>query len=67
MESLFGLNIKVCALLTALDCILNIVKFVPESFIIRVNWFLFQRVAGSEANWDIILRENLRIIKVKFL
>ena len=40
---LFGLpNKKVCALLSALDCIINIVKFVSGSFVLGVNQFLSQ-------------------------
>ena len=43
---LFGFpDIKVCALLTALDCINNSVKFVSETFVLRVNW-------------DVMFREN---------
>ena len=59
MERLFGLlDIKVCELLTALDCINNVAKFVSGSFVLRGNPFLFQTVAGSEVKWDVMLREN---------
>ena len=56
---LFGLpNKKVCALLSALDCIINIVKFVSGSFVLGVNQFLSQSVAGSEMNWDVWILLN---------
>ena len=59
VERLFCLpDIKVCALLTSLDCMNNIVKFVSGSFDLGVNQFLSQSVAGSEVNWDVIFREN---------
>ena len=59
MERLFGLpSVKIFALLTAMDCINSIVKFVPWDFVLGVSQFLFQYVEGSEANWDVILREN---------
>ena len=55
----FGLpDIKVCALLTALDCINNIVKFVSGSFVLRVNQLLSQSVDGSDAKWDVALEED---------
>ena len=50
--------IKVCALLTALACIHNTVKFLSGSFILEVIQFLSQCFAGSEVNWDVMLREN---------
>ena len=51
VERLFGFPDKnICALLTALDCINNVVEFVSGSFALRVNQFLSQGVEGSEIN-----------------
>ena len=59
VEMWFGLpDVKVCALLSAMDCINNIIKFVSGSFVLRVNLFLSQSVAGSEMNWNIMLKAN---------
>ena len=56
VERLFALpNIKVCAFLTALDCIDNIVEFVSGSFVLQVNQFLSHSFGGSEVNWDVML------------
>ena len=57
-------DIKVCALLTALDYINNIVKFVSGSFVFRMNQFLFQSVTGSEVNWDLMLKLMFKLVKV---
>ena len=43
---------------TALHCINKIVRFLSQSFVLKVNQFWSQSVAGSEVSWGVIFREN---------